>query len=118
MVSEFQYEAAGTTAEADLPNEGWATVDFEPGLPIEGDMKIPRYPWEATPVFLAEPSVVVSPPNVLLITAPPRRVREAAHEYVVRIQANLPERVRESFTNGAGMFDFPAPPDMDDHLGR
>lgn len=117
-MSEFQYESGGATAEADLPNEGWATGGFAPGLPIEGDMKIPLYPWEAPPMFPAEPSVAIAPPNVLVITAPPRRVKEAAHEYVNRIQASLPERVRESFTSGAGMFDFPAPPDVDDHLAR
>jgi len=116
-VSDFQYEPSAATVVSDLPNEGWATSDFEASRSIEGDVNIPQYPWEVTPNFLPEPSVMVTPfANVLIITAPQGRAQEAAHEYVQRIQSQLPERVRASFTNGTGMFDFPAPPDIDDHL--
>ena len=76
-----------------------------------------QFPWESTPAFLPDPGSLVSPGgNVLVITAPPKRIQEAARDYVERIRPDLPESVRDSFAEGAGMFDFPAPPDLDGHL--
>lgn len=116
-LSDFQYESSAATVDSDIPNEGWATSDFKTDPSIEDEMNISQYPWEVTPDFLPEPSAMVTPfANVLIITAPQSRAQEAAQEYVERVQARLPDRLRESFTNGTGMFSFPAPPDIDGQL--
>lgn len=112
----FELTPVGATAESDLPNEGWATSDFDVDQSIEVDMQIPQYPWEVTPDFAIEPSAFVSPFANTLLIAGHDRVEEAARDYLNRVQGRLPEDVRESFTSGAGMFHFPAPPDLDDHL--
>lgn len=117
-MDEFLYQASAATAEKAIPSEVWATKDFEAGLPMEDDLNISQYPWETTPDFISEPQSVVSPlANAVIITVPQRRVQEAARDYVLRIQQQLPGEVRDSFTRGTGMFDFPAPPDIDDQLG-
>lgn len=114
---DLVYETAGATTEGTIPNEGWATYDFNADEPIGLDVEIPQYPWEETPAFSPEPSVMVLPfTNVLIITSSQRQTEEAARDYVRRIGPSLPEHVREGFTRGAGMFDFAAPPGLDDHL--
>lgn len=116
MSNHFEHEAAMATSEAAIPNEGWATPDFASEPPIKAEMEITQFPWETTPDFQATPSALVSPSNVIVITAPPEKVQEAARKYVARIGPALPASVRDSFAKGAGMFDFPAPPNIDDQL--
>jgi hypothetical protein len=119
-MSDLPYEGGLATSDESVPTEGWATQDFEVDLPMDNDdmRQFPQYPWEATPDFGLEPPAFFSPiaNAVVIVSAPQRRTQEVAREYVLRVQAQLPPEVRHSFAQGAGMFDFPAPPDLDDHL--
>ena len=116
-MSQFQYETSAATARM-LPNEGWATKDFEVLQPMNSEMDVPNYPREVTPDFVVDQSGFVSPlADVLLITATRVAIQEATREYVRRIGPELPDDVREGFVQCAGMFDFAAPPDLDDQLG-
>ena len=85
---------------------------------VEGDFT--SFPWEATPDFEPGQSVGVFPPisgGSFVTVVLHARVQEAARAYITRVEAQLPDNVRESFVRGAGMFDFESPPEgLDDLL--
>ena len=119
-MTSFEYiESAASADRAYTETRAIETFNVSARLEANVEETFVQYPWEASPGFVPEPSVLIAPPigNMSFVTMVHRRAGEVAHVYVTRIESQLPETVREGFVRGAGMFDFAAPADTDDMLG-